>query len=50
MFIENFTRPSIQLVYQIVLTLNKIIQSEMRNEFIRYELTELMMTMYNKPQ
>jgi hypothetical protein len=29
MFIENLTRPSIQLVYQIVLTLNKIIQSEM---------------------
>jgi len=29
MFIENSTRPSIQLVYQIVLTLNKIIQSEM---------------------
>ena len=49
MFIENSTRPSIQLVYQIVLTLNKIIQSEMRNEFIRHELTELMMTMYNKP-
>jgi len=38
MFIENFTRPSIQLVYQIVLTLNKIIQSEMWNEFIRYKL------------